>query len=62
MAEKKFPERLFVKREEDGGSSWFVADDNNYDLAEIGTKIKIGVYQLVNTETVEFELVIKTSK
>lgn len=60
MAEKKFPERLFVKREHNGEESWFVADDNNYDLAEIGAKTKVGVYQLVNTETVE--LVLKTSK
>ena len=57
---KQFPNRLFVKIEDDGDKSYFVPSTQLYDLAEMGEKIKIGVYQLV--ETTFAETVVKTSK
>lgn len=56
---KRFPAKLFVKIEEDGDTSYFVADGNLDALAEMAQTIKIGVYQLV--ETTFAETVIKTS-
>jgi hypothetical protein len=56
---KQLPKRLFVKIENDGGTSYFSADAELYALVEKGDKIKIGTYQLV--ETMFAETVVKTS-
>jgi hypothetical protein len=57
---QQFPNRLFVKVEHDGDESYFISNAKLYDLAEMGEKIKIGTYQLV--ETTFAETVVKTSK
>jgi hypothetical protein len=54
----KLPKTLYVKRERDGDHGYFVADTNDYGLAEHGEKITIGTYKLV--ETKEVELVMKS--
>lgn len=57
---KKLPKMLFVKIEQVGDDEpYFVAAEAMYDLAEMGEKIKIGTYKLV--EVSDAEVVIKTS-
>lgn len=46
---KKFPDRLFVKREQDGDASWFLADEDEYELTEHGGTVTIAEYKLVTT-------------
>lgn len=53
MAKMQFPKTLFVKVEEDGGTEWFVADDDAVSLAEAGEKIKVARYELVETSSLE---------
>jgi len=50
---KAFPETIYVKTESDSGNVYFVADDDPHSLVEMGEKIKIGIYQLVETQTAE---------
>jgi hypothetical protein len=58
---KQLPKKLFVKIEK--GSSdddaWFVADAEVENLVDMGPKIKVGVYQLV--EIIHAEAVVQTS-
>lgn len=49
---KKFPKTLYVKIEEDGDTSYFVADADASPLAEQGEKIRIATYELVDTHSV----------
>ncbi len=59
---KKFPTKLFVKIENDGDNSYFVAGSVlvcGPRYAQMGETIEIGIYQLV--ETTYIETVIKTS-
>lgn len=46
---KKFPKTLYVKTEKDGAETWFVADANAASLVEMGEKITVAKYQLVET-------------
>jgi hypothetical protein len=46
---KKFPTTLYVKTEKDGASTYFVADANAALLVEMGEKVTIAKYQLVET-------------
>lgn len=55
----KFPYKLYVKTEDDGDISYFVADAELLGLVNTGEVTKIGVYQLV--ETLSAEAVVKTS-
>ena len=55
---KKLPKTLYVKIEKDSSTSYFVADEDMYGLAEMGKKIKIGTYQLI--EVTNAEVVLKT--
>lgn len=50
---KKFPKKLFVKIEADGDTEYCVPGESLEQLAEMGEKIRIGVYQLVETGYVE---------
>lgn len=56
---KTLPKKLFVKIEGSGEEAYFAANDDMYCLAEMGQKIKIGTYQLVEITTAE--VVVKTS-
>ena len=57
---KKFPKTLCVKQDKDGDSTYFVPYENVLDAAELGIKVKIGVYKLVGTQ--EIEGVVETRK
>lgn len=48
----QLPKKLFVKIER-GDSDYFVADTNVVALVQMGEKIKIGVYQLVEITQAE---------
>lgn len=52
----KLPKTLFVKMEKEGDTTYPVADTSLVGLAEMGEKLKIGVYTL--TETIEAEGVV----
>lgn len=56
---KQLPKKLFVKVEKDDEVGFFVADEDMYGLAEMGEKIKIGTYQLVDVHDVEVDLKTK---
>lgn len=56
---KSLPKTLFVKIEQDGGTTYFTADTEMYGMVEMGQKVQIGKYQLV--ETTDAEAVVKTS-
>lgn len=47
---KKFPKTLFVKAEKEGDSEYFVADVDAGSLVEMGDKIKVATYQLVEVQ------------
>jgi hypothetical protein len=49
----KFPKTLFVKTEKDGGTEYFVADANAAGLVEMGDKIAIATYQLLEVRAAE---------
>lgn len=53
MTKGQFPKTLFVKVEEDGGMEWFVADDEAVSLAEVGEKVRVARYELVDTSSLE---------
>lgn len=50
---KAFPKKLFVKIESIDGSSYFAADEAFDSLAELGERIRVGVYQLIETGDVD---------
>lgn len=56
---KRLPAKIFVKVETDGENSYFVADSDLYGMVEMGEKVQIGTYQLV--ETTFAEAIVKTS-
>ena len=49
----KLPKTIYVKQEQDGKVTYFVADDDLRGLAEVGEKIRIGVYTLARLEDIE---------
>ena len=49
----KFPKCLFVKQENDGHCDYFASDVTLTNFAEIGQKVRVGVYELVETREVE---------
>lgn len=59
---KKLPKVLYVKVEQDGDSHYFVADENVYNLGEMGEKIKIGTYKLVDTNDAQMLIEMKRVK
>ena len=50
---KKLPKTLYVKIEKESSTEYFVADAEAAALVEMGQKIRIGVYELVETKTAE---------
>ena len=50
---KALPKTLYVKSEKDGSTEYFVADAEAAALVEMGQRIKIGVYKLVETNEAE---------
>jgi hypothetical protein len=63
MATKlKLPQFLYVRIEEDGDNSYFVADASVDLIADMGEKRTFGTYKLVETGTVEMEPKITTHK
>lgn len=50
---KKFPKMLFVKREHDDTTDYFVPHENVLDAATLGEKMKVGVYKLIGTQEIE---------
>jgi hypothetical protein len=50
---KALPKTLFVKTEKDHGTEYFVADTSAHVLVEMGQRVKIGVYQLVEINNYE---------
>lgn len=49
---KRFPKKLFVKVEE-SDPDFFVADDDTVGFVEVGQKVKVAVYQLVEIGEIE---------
>lgn len=47
---KKLPKTLFVKIEKDGSTEYFVADDEAACLVEMGQKVRIGTYKLIEVD------------
>lgn len=63
MANKKaLPKTLYVYEEEDGDATYLVAYKDVEDCADMGMKRHVGVYQLVNTATVDTEIVVTPKK
>jgi hypothetical protein len=57
----RFPKTLYAKWESGGsGQDYICTYDTECETAEMGEKIKVGVYQLVETRTVEG--IVKTHK
>lgn len=45
---KALPKKIFVKTEKErDGTEYFVADANAFNLVEMGEKVRVGTYQLV---------------
>jgi hypothetical protein len=58
---KQMPKRIFVKiMEEDNDGPYFIASEELYGLVEMGDKIKVGTYELVEVSMAE--AVVKTEK
>jgi coenzyme F420-reducing hydrogenase beta subunit len=49
----KFPKTLFVKEDRTEGEAFFIADKDILGHAQMGEKITLGVYRLVETQVVE---------
>jgi hypothetical protein len=52
----KLPKKLYVKMEKEGDVVYPIPVEAIPDLAEIGEKIRIGIYELVDTAFVECEV------
>jgi hypothetical protein len=50
---KRLPKTLFVKTENDGDIEYFVTNDSPDALVDMGQKVKIGTYQLVEINNYE---------
>lgn len=50
MAAKLFPKRIFLKRELGVPDPYYTATPDVTDLAERGERVKVGVYELVETQ------------
>lgn len=62
MATKKLPKTLYVKIEQSDDTPYFVADEDAYGLAEMGKKIKIGTYTLVEINEAQMLMDLRKSK
>lgn len=59
---KAFPKKLFVKVEGALGEEYFVADGDVYGLAEMGQKIRIATYQLVEVNIAAVSVEVKKAR
>lgn len=50
---QKLPKAIFVAIKMDGNEPYFIADNNECELVDMGEKQKIGVYKLVETREIE---------
>ncbi len=50
---KRFPRHLYVKREVDGDTTFFVADKERDCLSEKGERTRVATYALVEVEELE---------
>jgi len=50
---KALPKIIYVKTEKINDAEYLVADAEAFALVEMGQKVRIGVYQLVETQTAE---------
>lgn len=57
---KKLPKKLYIKIDGNPGEEFYNASDELFHLVEMGVKVKVGVYQLV--ELTEAEGVVETSR
>ena len=48
-----FPKQIFVKIEKTDGEEYLVADANAFGLVEMGERIKVATYQLVEVQHAE---------
>ncbi len=55
----KFPKILYGKMEKDGDTVYPVVAEKLIDIAEIGETVRIGIYELKETDYAE--VVVKTS-
>jgi len=55
----KFPKVLYVKMEKDGDIAYPVPAENLVDIAEMGSTVQFGVYELRETAYADVE--VKTS-
>jgi hypothetical protein len=55
----KFPKTLYMRTEDDGNAHYFIAAEDLDDHAVIGEKVKVGIYELV--ETVRLTTLLETS-
>jgi hypothetical protein len=44
-----YPKTLYVKEEQDGDSFYLLASEDLSEHAEVGEKVKVGVYELKQT-------------
>lgn len=58
----KFPKTIYVKPESDGSTEYMVPHEHAVDAAEMGKTIKVGVYKLVELQTVKGVAVTNTVK
>lgn len=49
----KFPKTLYVKSEKESSTEYFVADADAASLVEMGQKVKIASYQLIEVTEAE---------
>ena len=49
----KYPKTLYVKPEKDGSTSYFVPYEMAWEAATMGKTTKVGVYKLVEMQTVK---------
>lgn len=59
LFEQKLPETIFVKVEEDGDSSFLIADEDIGDLLDRNEDVTIGVYELKKVVTGTLEPIIR---
>jgi hypothetical protein len=55
---KAFPKTIYLKYEEDGDNSFFIASEDPADHAEVGGKVRVGVYELKVSTTVTAPVVV----
>lgn len=50
---KKFPKKMFVKIDSDSENDYFIANEDMGGMCDVGERVQIAIYQLVQIDTVE---------